>query len=345
MPRITRSLIGDVVDRHAARHRAGPADDRATPRRRARHRGRGRPRPLEGTRRRDPGVREGRRHAQVDRRGGQRDSPRSPRAPTSSIDFLTHLEDDRHRRLRTRPTASTASSRPTRTTSSPPSPTSAKSRRSSTRTLDPQTQEALKTGIDQFATASARLNDGPGQRRAVPQGPRRARSTRIPETDFGQTRAAAQPDHLRPQPADPDPPTARRPLNTQRQPSEAPAPARDLYDNMNRMAISGNEAFDGFKPILATSASSPRRSRDDPSVHRRGRCRGDACDPGAGDVLDDGSSAIARASCVSGGSSACCVGDLPSHGTARGGCLCWSGDSPFALGLAHGARGRRWGRR
>ena len=182
------SLIGDVDDRHAARdRRRADLRDGDAPPPSADHRGGGRRRPLQGARRRDRGVREGGRHPQVDRRGGQRPRRRSPRTPRTSTNssppgpttgkdlsaavegidrFIKANEDD------FRPDASR---------------TSARCPQKLNDTLDPETQDSLQDGDRQVLLGLGPARRRPRRPRPADQGPRRPGRTTPPTTDFGQT--------------------------------------------------------------------------------------------------------------------------------------------------------------
>ncbi len=135
-------------------------------------------------------------------------------------------------------------------------------------TLDAKTQTSLKAGIDQFATAANQLSQG--LTNAAPflrdlGAPVNAN----PSTDFGQavrrmnlmtadisllTAALRGPDGR---------------LNTQGS-LQRMLSRPELYENINRFAISGNATFDGFKPILASFKVFAEKIARDPSAIAKG---------------------------------------------------------------------------
>ena len=135
-------------------------------------------------------------------------------------------------------------------------------------TLDAKTQQSLKAGIDQFATAATQLKEGIAS--AAPfLHDLGAPVSANPSTDFGQ---AAR--RLNLMTADMSLLTAalRGPdgrLNTQGSLQRMLA-RPELYDNINRFALSGNAAFDGFKPILASFRVFAEKIARDPSVIAKG---------------------------------------------------------------------------
>jgi phospholipid/cholesterol/gamma-HCH transport system substrate-binding protein len=135
-------------------------------------------------------------------------------------------------------------------------------------TLDPQTTESLRTGLRQFSAASSKLsasldNAAPLFRDLG------APVTAVPQTDFGQTvrrlnRISSDVGLLTQ--------TLRAPngsLNTEGS-LQRLVSRTDLYDNMNRFAVSGNTAFDGIKPILAAFRVFADKVAKDPSSLTRG---------------------------------------------------------------------------
>jgi phospholipid/cholesterol/gamma-HCH transport system substrate-binding protein len=135
-------------------------------------------------------------------------------------------------------------------------------------TLDGPTQVALKAGIDRFATAAARLDSS-----LASAGPvftdLGATPNSVPKTDFGQavrrlnlitsdlnllTRTLSD---------------GRGNLNTEGTLQKLLLHA-ELYDNVNRMALSANETLAGFKPILAALRVFSEKVARDPSMIARG---------------------------------------------------------------------------
>lgn len=135
-------------------------------------------------------------------------------------------------------------------------------------TLDAKTQQSLKTGVEQFATAAAQLNQGVTS--AAPfLHDLGAPVSANPTTDFGQavrrlnlmtadmsllTTALRGPDGR---------------LSTQGSLQRMLA-RPELYDNINRFALAGNAAFEGFKPILASFRVFAEKIARDPSVLAKG---------------------------------------------------------------------------
>jgi phospholipid/cholesterol/gamma-HCH transport system substrate-binding protein len=135
-------------------------------------------------------------------------------------------------------------------------------------TLDPATQDSLRTGVRRFSEASQKLsvsldNAAPLFRDLG------APVTAVPQTDFGQTvrrlnRISSDMGLLTQ--------TLRGPdggLNTQGSLQKL-VTRSDVYDNMNKMAVSGTYAFEGFKPILAAFRVFAEKISKDPSLIARG---------------------------------------------------------------------------
>jgi phospholipid/cholesterol/gamma-HCH transport system substrate-binding protein len=136
------------------------------------------------------------------------------------------------------------------------------------KTLDPATQQSLRSGVQQFSAASAKLatsldNAAPLFRDLG------APVTAVPQTDFGQTvrrlnRMSADLGLLTQMLRAPDgrlnPDGSLQKLVTR----------GDLYDNMNQMAVSGTYAFNGFKPILAAFRVFAEKISKDPSAIAKG---------------------------------------------------------------------------
>jgi phospholipid/cholesterol/gamma-HCH transport system substrate-binding protein len=134
--------------------------------------------------------------------------------------------------------------------------------------LDPPTLDALKSGVKQFALAANKLSNGLDE-----AGPLfkdlGAPVHSTPKTDFGQTvrrlNMIASDLSLLTQ-------TLRDPggkLNTDGSLQKF-VTRPDLYENMNRMAVSGASAFDGIKPILASFRVFAEKISRDPSAIAKG---------------------------------------------------------------------------
>ncbi len=134
--------------------------------------------------------------------------------------------------------------------------------------LDPETQDAFKSGLRQFAMASAKLNTG--LENAAPLlKDLGAPVNATPKTDFGQTvrrlnMIAADVTLLTQSLRDPS-----GKLNTEGSLQRLFTRA-DLYENMNKMASSGASAFDGIKPILASFRVFAEKISRDPSALAKG---------------------------------------------------------------------------
>ena len=135
-------------------------------------------------------------------------------------------------------------------------------------TLDVSTQDALKTGITQFNAAATQLNTG-----LTNAGPLfkdlGAPTNHNPITDFGQAvrrinLMSADLGLLTGSLRD-----SRGNLNTQGSLQRLILRA-ELYDNINKFAVSGNSAFDGIKPILANFRVFAEKISRDPSAIARG---------------------------------------------------------------------------
>jgi phospholipid/cholesterol/gamma-HCH transport system substrate-binding protein len=135
-------------------------------------------------------------------------------------------------------------------------------------TLDPATQDALRSGIRQFATASAKLNTGLTQAAPLFQD-LGAPVTSTPQTDFGQTvrrmNVITSDLSLLTQ-------TLRDPKgNLNADGSLQKLITRsDLYDNMNQFAVSGTYTFNGLKPVLAAFRIFAEKISRDPSAIAKG---------------------------------------------------------------------------
>jgi phospholipid/cholesterol/gamma-HCH transport system substrate-binding protein len=135
-------------------------------------------------------------------------------------------------------------------------------------TLDPATQDALRTGIRQFATASGQLN-----RSLTDSAPLfrdlGAPVNATPATDFGQTvrrlNVISSDLGLLTQ--------TLRDRNGQLNQSgslQKLVSKPDLYDNMNKFAVSGTYTFDGLRPILTAFRVFAEKISRDPSAIAKG---------------------------------------------------------------------------
>lgn len=135
-------------------------------------------------------------------------------------------------------------------------------------TLDPATQDSLKTGITQFATASNQLNTSLTS--AAPLFRDLGASTNaVPVTDFGQavrrlnlitSDLALLSQTLRGPDGKLNREGSLQKLITQ----------KELYDNVNRFANSGTGVFEGFRPVIAAFRVFAERIARDPSALTRG---------------------------------------------------------------------------
>ena len=138
-------------------------------------------------------------------------------------------------------------------------------------TLDPPTQDAMKSGMKQFAAASTRLNASLENAGPLFQDLGASVKT-YPKTDFGQTVRQLNlitydlnllTQALR---------DRNGALNTNGSLQKLVTQA-DLYNNMNRMAVSGATTFEGFKPILVAFRKFAETISRDPGVIAKGALR------------------------------------------------------------------------
>lgn len=135
-------------------------------------------------------------------------------------------------------------------------------------TLDPATQESLRSGIRQFSTASTQLSASLSS--AAPLFKDLGAPTNsVPVTDFGQ---AVRRLNLITSDVSLLSKTLRGADGTlNRQGSlQKLLMEKELYDNVNRFAVSGTGAFEGFKPLIAALRTFAERISRDPSVLTRG---------------------------------------------------------------------------
>jgi phospholipid/cholesterol/gamma-HCH transport system substrate-binding protein len=136
------------------------------------------------------------------------------------------------------------------------------------RTLDPPTQEALQSGIKQFSTAASQLSTSLDNAAPLFKD-LGAPVSAIPRTDFGQTlrkmNLISSDVGLLTQ-------TLRDPggrLNQQGSLQKMFVSA-DLYENLNRFAVSGTYTFEGMKPVVAALRVFAEKISRDPSSIARG---------------------------------------------------------------------------
>jgi phospholipid/cholesterol/gamma-HCH transport system substrate-binding protein len=135
-------------------------------------------------------------------------------------------------------------------------------------TLDPDTQKALREGINRFASAAARMDSGladldPALKDIGGKGDHN------PTTDIGQTlrrlnRAMADVGLLTGKLRDP-----QGRLNTEGSLQKLLVQS-DLHDNLNRMARSANDAFVQLRNVLATLRTFAEKVASDPGAISRG---------------------------------------------------------------------------
>jgi phospholipid/cholesterol/gamma-HCH transport system substrate-binding protein len=136
------------------------------------------------------------------------------------------------------------------------------------RTLDEATQQSLKTGINRFASASARLDAGLADAAPLLKDIGLP-TTAVPTTDFGQTmrrlnRISSEVGLLTQTLHN-----GRGGLNTEGSLQRLLVQS-DLYDNLNRMATTTTDAFMGFRPILAALKIFADKVARDPAMMTRG---------------------------------------------------------------------------
>ena len=135
-------------------------------------------------------------------------------------------------------------------------------------TLDPPTQESLRSGIKQFSTASAQLNTSLAHAAPLLKD-LGAPVNVLPATDFGQ---AVRRLNLITSDVNLLTQTLRGPngsLNSEGS-LQRLVTQKELYENFNRFTQSGTNTFDGFKPILTALRVFAEKISRDPSVLARG---------------------------------------------------------------------------
>lgn len=138
-------------------------------------------------------------------------------------------------------------------------------------TLDPKTLESLREGILKFSSAASRIDSGLADLNPalVDLG---SNPTHTPTTDIGQTVRRA---NLALQDITLLTETLRTPqgrLNTNGSIQKLLIQS-DLYDNVNRMAVSANQAFLQLRTVLSTLRNFAEKIASDPGVLGRGALR------------------------------------------------------------------------
>ena len=212
------------------------------------------------------GVREGRRHPQVDQRGRRR--PRQDlqerREPRRLPD---DLDQDRARTSPRPPRESISSSRPTRTTSSRPWPTSARSRRSSTR----RSTRRPRTRSRRASTSSPRPR--PGSTPASPSSSPLSRTwdrpvNHTPTTDIGQ--AVRRINLVAPTSSCSPASSATAGAAEHRRQLQKLLTQAELHDNLNTMAVAATQALVQLKTVLTSLRAFAEKVSRDPSAISRG---------------------------------------------------------------------------
>ena len=135
-------------------------------------------------------------------------------------------------------------------------------------TLSPETQAALKSGVDRFSQASARLDAGLADLAPLMKD-LGAPTDFLPTTNFGQTvvrmnRITSDVGLLTRTLSD-----GRGRLNTNGSLQKLVTQA-ELYDNLNRLSVSANEVMAGLRPILASFRKFADKIASDPAAISRG---------------------------------------------------------------------------
>jgi phospholipid/cholesterol/gamma-HCH transport system substrate-binding protein len=135
-------------------------------------------------------------------------------------------------------------------------------------TLDPATQDALRSGIRQFATASTQLNTSLTSAAPLFKD-LGAPVNSVPTTDFGQ---AVRRLNLITSDISALSQTLRGPDGTLNKEGtlQRLLTQKELYENVNRFAVSGTSVFEGFKPVIAAFRTFVERISRDPSALTRG---------------------------------------------------------------------------
>ena len=137
-------------------------------------------------------------------------------------------------------------------------------------TLDPKTQESLRSAIQQFNSAAGRLDTS--LTLASPFfSDLGASVTTVPKTDFGltvrQLNLIARDVRLLTQALS----DGQGKLNPNGS-LQKMVLRGDLYDNINRMTTTATDTFNGFRPVLALLRIFAEKISRDPSLIARGRC-------------------------------------------------------------------------
>jgi phospholipid/cholesterol/gamma-HCH transport system substrate-binding protein len=135
-------------------------------------------------------------------------------------------------------------------------------------TLDPATQDALKTGVARFSAASARLDSAIADAEPLLKD-LGAPVSRVPTTDFGQSvrrinRIASDLELLTASLR-----TRKGTLNTDGSIQKL-LTRGELYDNFNTVAVSANQTLNQFKLVLASFRSFAEKVSSDPGAISRG---------------------------------------------------------------------------
>jgi phospholipid/cholesterol/gamma-HCH transport system substrate-binding protein len=135
-------------------------------------------------------------------------------------------------------------------------------------TLDPETQKALKDGINRFSSAAARIDAGLSDLDPAFKD-LGSKVNHTPTTDIGQAirrlnLALADLELLTSKLRNP-----QGGLNTDGSLQKLLVQS-DLHDNLNRMAVSANQAFVQLRTVLATLRQFAEKVANDPSIMTRG---------------------------------------------------------------------------
>jgi phospholipid/cholesterol/gamma-HCH transport system substrate-binding protein len=137
-------------------------------------------------------------------------------------------------------------------------------------TLDPETQKALQDGINRFSSAAVRIDSGLAELDPALKD-LGANTKHTPTTDIGQAvrrlnLALADIELLTSRLRDPRAPGQ---LNTEGSLQKMLIQS-DLHDNLNRMAMSANQAFLQLRTVLATLRTFAEKVATDPGAISRG---------------------------------------------------------------------------
>jgi phospholipid/cholesterol/gamma-HCH transport system substrate-binding protein len=137
--------------------------------------------------------------------------------------------------------------------------------------LDPETQKALKEGINRFSSAAGRIDSGLADLDPAFKD-LGAKVNHTPTTDIGQTirrlnLVAADLERLTSKLRGPN-----GQLNTDGSLQKLLVQS-DLHDNLNHMAVTANQAFDQLRKVLATLRTFAEKVASDPGAISRGALR------------------------------------------------------------------------